>query len=127
MRTLLIDSIQIESGESMNDDFKKAATSEIQLFKDEMRARFPDRDVSKITDGPPREVMNTVGKKDRLGIKLVCCFGFCSRKVGIRIFTHILGKAFGTQLLCEQVVGRGLRYSYDREQAHTWSLCAGIC
>ena len=34
--------------------------------------------------------------------------------------THILGvRAFGTQLLCEQVVGRGLRrisYAYDKKE-----------
>ena len=121
MRTLLIDSEQLDSGELMDADFKKAAETEIELFKNEMRARFPDRDVSKLTDEDLlREVMNTVGKKDRLGEQVRCVVSVSMLTEGwdTNNVTHILGvRAFGTQLLCEQVVGRGLRrYSYDLEQ-----------
>ena len=118
MRTLLIDSEQLDSGESMSDDFKKAASREIDLFKQEYRQRFPDKDVSKLTDEDLlREVMNTVGKKDKLGEQVRCVVSVSMLTEGwdTNNVTHILGvRAFGTQLLCEQVVGRGLRrYSYD--------------
>ena len=61
--------------------------------------------------------MNTVGKKDRLGesIRCVVSVSMLSEGWDASTVTHILGiRAFGTQLLCEQVVGRGLRrQSYD--------------
>ena len=64
-----------------------------------------------------REVMNTVGKKDRLGESVRCVVSVSMLTEGwdANTVTHILGvRAFGTQLLCEQVVGRGLRrQSYD--------------
>ena len=61
--------------------------------------------------------MNTVGKKDRLGEQIRCVVSVSMLTEGwdANTVTHILGvRAFGTQLLCEQVVGRGLRrQSYD--------------
>src|SRR5206468_3731819 len=64
-----------------------------------------------------REVMNTVGKKDRLGEQIRCVVSVSMLTEGwdANTVTHILGvRAFGTQLLCEQVVGRALRrQSYD--------------
>jgi type III restriction enzyme len=61
--------------------------------------------------------MNTVGKKDRLGEQVRCVVSVSMLTEGwdANTVTHILGvRAFGTQLLCEQVVGRGLRrQSYD--------------
>jgi len=61
--------------------------------------------------------MNTVGKKGRLGEQVRCVVSVAMLTEGwdTNTVTHILGvRAFGTQLLCEQVVGRGLRrYSYD--------------
>ncbi len=111
--TLLIDSAQLESGESMTADFKRIAAREIDEFKDEYRARFPDRDVEALTDEDLlREVMNTVGKPGRLGEHLKCVVSVAMLTEGwdANTVTHILGvRAFGTQLLCEQVVGRGLR------------------
>ena len=59
-----------------------------------------------------REVMNTVGKKDKLGEPVRCVVSVSMLTEGwdANTVTHILGvRAFGTQLLCEQVVGRGLR------------------
>ncbi|MEO8292607.1 MAG: DEAD/DEAH box helicase family protein [Actinomycetota bacterium] len=111
--TLLIDSAQIDSGEGMSDEFKKVAAAEIEEFKNEYRARFPGRSVDEITNEDLlREVMNTVGKKDRLGENLKCVVSVSMLTEGwdANTVTHILGvRAFGTQLLCEQVVGRGLR------------------
>ena len=59
-----------------------------------------------------REVMNTVGKKGRLGehVRCVVCVSMLTEGWDANTVTHILGiRAFGSQLLCEQVVGRGLR------------------
>ena len=111
--TILVDSEQLESGEAMSDDFKKIAAREIEEFKAEYRRRFPGSDPEKLTDEDLlREVMNTVGKPGKLGenIKCVVSVSMLTEGWDANTVTHILGvRAFGTQLLCEQVVGRGLR------------------
>lgn len=111
--TILIDSEQLESGEAMSKEFKKIAVHEIEEFKAEYRQRFPGRDVDKLTDEDLlREVMNTVGKPGKLGehVKCVVSVSMLTEGWDANTVTHILGvRAFSTQLLCEQVVGRGLR------------------
>ena len=111
--TILVDSLQLESGESMSDDFKKIASREIEEFKTEYRARFPGRNTDDLTDEDLlREVMNTVGKAGKLGehVKCVVSVSMLTEGWDANTVTHVLGvRAFGTQLLCEQVVGRGLR------------------
>lgn len=111
--TILVDSEELESGDAMSSDFKKIAVREIDEFKAEYRRRFPDRDVESLTDEDLlREVLNTVGKPGKLGeqIKCVVSVSMLSEGWDANTVTHILGiRAFGTQLLCEQVVGRGLR------------------
>lgn len=111
--TILIDSAQLESGETMKDDFKKAVAAEIAAFKTDFRLRNPGADVEKITaEELLREVMNTVGKKGRLGEQVRCVVSVSMLTEGwdANTVTHILGvRAFRSQLLCEQVVGRGLR------------------
>jgi len=111
--TILVDSAQLESGESMSAEFKQLAATEIEEFKDEYRARFPGRDAEQLTDEDLlREVMNTVGKRGKLGehVKCVVSVSMLTEGWDANTVTHILGvRAFGTQLLCEQVVGRGLR------------------
>ncbi|MBV6451751.1 MAG: hypothetical protein MHPDNHAH_02498 [Anaerolineales bacterium] len=111
--TILIDSQQLESGEAMSDEFKKIAAAEIEDFKDEYRVRFRGRDAEDISDEDIlREVMNTVGKPGKLGENIRCVVSVSMLTEGwdANTVTHILGvRAFGTQLLCEQVVGRGLR------------------
>lgn len=111
--TILIDSQQLESGGAMSEEFKKIAAREIDEFKAEYRQRFPGRDVEQLTDEDLlREVMNTVGKRGKLGEKIKCVVSVSMLTEGwdANTVTHILGvRAFGTQLLCEQVVGRGLR------------------
>ena len=116
--TLLIDSRQLESGEALNTNFRKAAALEIEQFKREKIQRSGAGDVGDISDDELlREVMNTIGKKDRLGEQVRCVVSVAMLTEGwdANTVTHILGiRAFGTQLLCEQVVGRSLRrYSYD--------------
>lgn len=111
--TILVDSAQLESGEALKDDFKKAAGLEIAKFKAEYRQRNPGADAEKLTDEDLlREVMNTVGKKGKLGADVRCVVSVSMLTEGwdANTVTHILGvRAFGSQLLCEQVVGRGLR------------------
>ena len=116
--TLLIDSKQLESGEALDDDFRRAAALEIEQFKREIAQRSGAGEVGELSDSDLlREVMNTVGKKGRLGEQVRCVVSVAMLTEGwdTNTVTHILGvRAFGTQLLCEQVVGRGLRrYSYD--------------
>ena len=115
--TLLIDSQQIESGD-LDKNFRAMAAAEIEQFKREMKQRSGAGDVDELSDAELlREVMNTVGKKDRLGEQVRCVVSVSMLTEGwdTNTVTHILGiRAFGTQLLCEQVVGRGLRrYSYE--------------
>jgi type III restriction enzyme len=111
--TILIDSTQLESGEAMSKDFKKIAEFAIDEFKQEYIKRFPGRDAEKLTDEDLlREVMNTVGKQGKLGenIKCVVSVSMLTEGWDANTVTHIMGvRAFGTQLLCEQVVGRALR------------------
>lgn len=111
--TVLIDSEQLESGEAISPEFKKMAAMEIEEFKAEYRIRFPGRGTEELTDEDLlREVMNTVGKRGKLGenIKCVVSVSMLTEGWDANTVSHILGvRAFSTQLLCEQVIGRGLR------------------
>ncbi len=141
--TILVDSEQLESGEAMSKDFKQVAAAEIGEFKREYEARFPGRDAGQLTDEDLlREVMNTVGKAGKLGedIKCVVSVSMLTEGWDANTVTHILGvRAFGTQLLCEQVIGRALRRTsyalnkgrFDPEYAEVYGVpfsfipCAG--
>jgi type III restriction enzyme len=121
-RTLLIDSEQLDSGEALSDEFRTLAASEIEAFKKELRLRGDSRDIDKLTDADIlREVMNTVGRAGKLGADIRCVVSVSMLTEGwdANTVTHIMGvRAFGTQLLCEQVVGRGLRrVSYEIDPA----------
>lgn len=116
--TLLIDSMQLDRGDALDPAFKKAAAREIDEFKREYLARYPGRSADDIDDETIlREVLNTVGRPDHLGADIRCVVSVSMLTEGwdANTVTHILGiRAFGTQLLCEQVVGRALRRaSYD--------------
>lgn len=117
--TLLIDSEQLESGEALDDNFRGIASDEIERFRREIIERTGDRARAEaITDQDLlREVMNTVGKEGRLGESIRCVVSVSMLTEGwdTNTVTHILGvRAFGTQLLCEQVIGRALRrQSYE--------------
>ncbi|MDQ6948253.1 MAG: DEAD/DEAH box helicase family protein [Actinomycetota bacterium] len=114
--SLLVDSVELESGE-MSPEFRKAAAVELGEFKQDYRIRSGGHDPEQITDEELlREVLNTVGKPGKLGAEVRCVVSVSMLAEGwdATTVTHILGvRAFGTQLLCEQVVGRALRrYSY---------------
>lgn len=122
-RTLLIDSQQLESGDALDEGFRAAAGAEIAQFRQEILERGgPLAEALKSGKGLDdaqllREVMNTVGKAGRLGDSIRCVVSVSMLTEGwdANTVTHVLGvRAFGTQLLCEQVIGRALRrQSYD--------------
>jgi type III restriction enzyme len=118
--TLIIDSRQIESGEKIDDNFKNIFTAEIDDFRKDYKKRFPGRD-EPTDEELLREVMNTVGKPGKLGenIKCVVSVSMLTEGWDVNTVTHILGvRAFTTQLLCEQVVGRALRrVDYDTDDS----------
>ena len=64
-----------------------------------------------------RQKVDSVGKPGQPGEQLqnIISVGVCFQKADAINVTHIMGlRAFTSQLLCEQVVGRGLRrISYD--------------
>ena len=127
-RTLLIDSQQLESGDKLSDDFRRAAADQIERFRRERIERTGNREeAEKITEQELlREVMNTVGKEDRLGQDIRCVISVSMLTEGwdANTVTHVLGvRAFGTQLLCEQVVGRALRrQSYDLNEDNKFNV-----
>src|SRR6267142_1293595 len=117
--TLLIDSEQLEAGDALDDNFRGMAADEIERFRREIVERSGDAHAGdNITDQELlREVMNTVGKAGQLGGSIRCVVSVSMLTEGwdANTVTHVLGiRAFGTQLLCEQVIGRALRrQSYE--------------
>ena len=117
--TLLIDSEQLEAGDALDDNFRAMAADEIERFRRDIIERSRDPHAAdNITDQDLlREVMNTVGKVDQLGgaIRCVVSVSMLTEGWDANTVTHVLGiRAFGTQLLCEQVIGRALRrQSYE--------------
>ena len=102
--TILIDSRETESGAQLSGAFKKVASTEIQQFKKDYQSRFPGSDPEKIKDGELlREVMNTVGKKDKMGEQIK--------------WRHLCVYAHGR-------MGRKHRYTYPRRPCvqHTTPL-----
>jgi type III restriction enzyme len=115
----LIDSEQLEAGDALDANFREIASDEIERFRREIIERTRDpRAGEKLTDQELlREVMNTVGKPGQLGSSIRCVVSVSMLTEGwdANTVTHVLGvRAFGTQLLCEQVIGRALRrQSYE--------------
>src|SRR2546428_1235518 len=70
--------------------------------------------------------MNTVGKPGQLGgaIRCVVSVSMLTEGWDANTVTHVLGiRAFGTQLLCEQVIGRALRrQSYDLNEEYLFNV-----
>ena len=93
-QTLQIDSAALKKAESGDDEAQAAA--------------------------PLREKVNTVGQAQGAGAKIehVVSVSMLSEGWDAKTVTHIMGlRAFNSQLLCEQVVGRGLRrVGYDADE-----------
>lgn len=123
--TLLIDSDALENSNQINDEFKSVFKSEIENFKRDYRRTHPGKSVENLTEADIlREVVNTVGKPNALGSHVRCVVSVSMLTEGwdANTVTHIVGiRAFGSQLLCEQIAGRALRrknyylQGYDKE------------
>jgi len=130
--TLLIDSEQLESGDALDDNFRAMATDEIERFRREIVERGGKLAEELHRGGELddvtllREVMNTVGKYGQLGGSIRCVVSVSMLTEGwdANTVTHVLGvRAFGTQLLCEQVIGRALRrQSYDLNEENLFNV-----
>ncbi len=111
--SLLIDSDALEYSGQIDADFKKVFAPEIEQFKRDYRIQHPERSAEDIDDAEIlREVVNTVGKRGRLGAHVRCVVSVSMLTEGwdANTVTHIVGlRAFGSNLLCEQVAGRALR------------------
>lgn len=98
--TLLIDSVQLESGDALDATFRDMASAEIEQFKREKSQRSGSAAAEAISDSELlREVMNTVGKVGRLGEQVRCVVSVAMLTEGwdTNTVTHILGvRAFGT-------------------------------
>lgn len=105
-KTLHIDSRALEKAESRDDLLLVDNTKKIdgdksnrKLSKDDLAQQL-------------RAMVDTVGKRGKPGeqIQNVISVGMLSEGWDAKTVTHIMGlRAFSSQLLCEQVVGRGLR------------------
>ena len=121
-RTLRVDSKVLEKaeiGEAASSD--KAYDQRLQDILE--AARIPE-DLKARLAGEKKEVLlralvDTVGKRDQAGQDLqnVISVAMLSEGWDAKNVTHIMGlRAFTSQLLCEQVIGRGLRrVSYDMD------------
>ncbi len=111
--TLLIDSDALENSDQVGDEFKKIFASEVEAFKREYAKNYGAGSAENITDAQIlREVVNTVGRPGKLGSHIRCVVSVSMLTEGwdANTVTHIMGlRAFGSQLLCEQVAGRALR------------------
>jgi type III restriction enzyme len=103
-RTLQIDSKVLEEAESQIEEV------EIETLEEE------DNGFKKLNKQQQAELLrrkvDTIGQKGQPGEKIqnVISVGMLSEGWDAKTVTHIMGlRAFSSQLLCEQVVGRGLR------------------
>ena len=113
-RTLHIDSKALEFAEAATEPVEVNSVDETEKDKENITLR-------KLTKKQHAELLrrqvDTVGQPGREGslIQNVISVGMLSEGWDAKTVTHIMGlRAFTSQLLCEQVVGRGLRRtSYD--------------
>jgi type III restriction enzyme len=120
-RTLHIDSKVLDMAEAQEEPV--VLNSESESDEDDGADDEPVRKLSKKELAEQlRQKVDTVGKEGKPGeqIQNVISVGMLSEGWDARTVTHIMGlRAFSSQLLCEQVVGRGLRrvsYEFDKEK-----------
>jgi len=114
--TLQIDSKILNDAESREENKDK----NVELVSD--GEDKPERKMSKKEYAEElRKKVDTVGKPNEIGEKIqnVISIGMLTEGWDAKTVTHIMGlRAFTSQLLCEQVVGRGLRrtsYEINKE------------
>jgi len=111
-RVLHIDSKVLDQAEAKEDVAEPVVTG--KEGDDESGDESPvERKLTKAEQGELlRRIVDTVGKAGQPGeqIQKVISVGMLSEGWDAKTVTHIMGlRAFSSQLLCEQVVGRGLR------------------
>ena len=124
VRTLRVDSRVLEKaeqGESAASD--KDYEAELRAIVDaaDIPAERRERLAPLSKEELLREIVDTVGKTGRAGqdVKNVISVAMLSEGWDAKNVTHIMGlRAFTSQLLCEQVIGRGLRrVSHDMDES----------
>ena len=111
--TLLIDSDALENSGQIDTEFKRVFATELEQFKRDYARVHGSGSAENISDVDIlREVVNTVGRRGALGHHIRCVVSVSMLTEGwdANTVTHVVGlRAFGSQLLCEQVAGRALR------------------
>jgi len=118
-RTLHIDSKVLEMAEAQDDSGEQPA--EVEAADGEGEDEPKHRKLTKQEQAEVlRRIVDTVGRVGEPGEKIqkVISVGMLSEGWDAKTVTHIMGlRAFTSQLLCEQVVGRGLRRtSYETKK-----------
>lgn len=114
-QTLQIDSSVLQKAEAESEEVEIA---EVEETEDDSEDAPKEKKLTKKQQAELlRRTVDTVGKIGEPGeqIQNVISVGMLSEGWDAKTVTHIMGlRAFSSQLLCEQVVGRGLRRtSYD--------------
>lgn len=111
-RILHIDSKVLDKAEAQEEPIVPIEASEDDEMSDDDNAPV-ERKLTKAEQAELlRRIVDTVGKAGQPGEKIqkVISVGMLSEGWDAKTVTHIMGlRAFSSQLLCEQVVGRGLR------------------
>lgn len=121
-KLLHIDSRVLDQAEEADEPVQLSLTSSADEEIDESAEVKTEKKLSKKEQAELlRLKVDTIGRPGEPGEKIhnVISVGMLSEGWDARTVTHIMGlRAFTSQLLCEQVVGRGLRRtSYDVDEA----------
>jgi type III restriction enzyme len=114
-KTLQIDSSILQKAEAESEEVELAEVEETEDYSEDApkEKKLTKKQQAELL----RKTVDTVGKIGEPGeqIQNVISVGMLSEGWDAKTVTHIMGlRAFSSQLLCEQVVGRGLRRtSYD--------------
>ncbi|MBX3473067.1 MAG: DEAD/DEAH box helicase family protein [Planctomycetes bacterium] len=116
-RALHIDSKVLDKAEAETEVVEVQTNGESDEDRDDEEAPKAKKLTKKQQAELLRQQVDTVGREGKPGEKIqnVISVGMLSEGWDAKTVTHIMGlRAFSSQLLCEQVVGRGLRRtSYD--------------
>jgi type III restriction enzyme len=107
-KTLRIDSKVLDEAESAEEPIADATPTEEDADEEGSAPKLTKKQQAEML----RRQVDTVGQVGRPGEKIrnVISVGMLSEGWDAKTVTHIMGlRAFSSQLLCEQVVGRGLR------------------
>jgi type III restriction enzyme len=122
-KTLRVDSRVLdkaEQGESAASDKDYEAQLRAIVDAADLPAQAKERLAGQSKEELLREIVDNVGKRGRAGqdVQNVISVAMLSEGWDAKNVTHIMGlRAFTSQLLCEQVIGRGLRrVSYDLDE-----------